>query len=84
MKSITIHKIDDETEKALVAIASREGISLNKLIKQLLRESLGLEEEPINYRADFESLWGAWSQEEGAEFNERVKVFDEIVDGDWE
>lgn len=84
MKSITIHKIDDETERALLEIAEREGISLNKLIKRLLRESLGLDDQLVDHRADFEEFFGVWTSEEADAFARRVSVFDEIEDQEWE
>ncbi|MEM7333993.1 MAG: hypothetical protein AAF490_18050 [Chloroflexota bacterium] len=83
MKSITIHKIDDETEQALLKIAERDGISLNKLVKQLLRESLGLEVPVPNHRAEFEEFLGSWSIEEKTEFDQKVAIFDTISDDDW-
>lgn len=81
MKSITIHKIDDETEKALVEIAEKEGVSLNKLIKKLLRESLGLDEP--KHRADFESFCGLWSDEEADAFDKAAAGVDTYLEEEW-
>lgn len=83
MKSITIHKIDDETEKALLKIAQRDGVSLNKLIKKLLRESLGLDEPVIDHRDDFSEFCGIWTKEEANDFEQKVSAFDTILEDDW-
>lgn len=56
MKSITIHKLDDELEAVLVEKAQEEGLSQNQLIKQLLRKALGLNNTK-NRRADFKAFF---------------------------
>lgn len=43
MKSITIHRLDDDLEARLGELAAQRGLSLNQLIKNLLRERLGLD-----------------------------------------
>lgn len=83
MKSITIHKIDDQTEKLLVERAKKEGISLNKLIKNLLRQSLGVEDKVINHKDDFQEYLGAWSKKDFNEFAENSSVFSDIHEKDW-
>lgn len=83
MKSITIHKIDDDIEQVLVTLAQKEGISLNRLIKRLLRERLGLTDEPINYRADFVEFCGVWSDEEADQFDKAVADFAVVDEIDW-
>lgn len=75
MKSITLHEIDEDLEQALVNIAQQEGISLNRLVNRLLREQLGLTNEPIDYRADFAEFCGVWSTEEAEQFDKIVATF---------
>ncbi len=84
MKSITLHKIDDETEKRLVEISKREGASLNHVIKKLLREVLGIEKHQIDHRSDFTPFCGQWTAEEKAEFDKSTAVFSEIDDEVWQ
>jgi len=84
MKSITIHKIDDSTEEVLVARAKKEGVSLNQLIKRLLRESLGVSEKAPSHREDFAQFCGQWSKKETKEFDEAVAFFDEVDEEVWE
>lgn len=84
MKSITIHKIDDETEKRLTELAAKEGVSLNRLIKSVLRESLGIEGKSRNNESDFAEFCGIWSEEDFEEFKQKVAPLEEINEQDWE
>ena len=84
MKSITIHKIDDETEKRLTELAAKEGISLNRLIKRVLRESLGVEKKSVNNKSDFTEFCGIWSEEDLQEFQQKVAPLEKINDEDWQ
>lgn len=83
MKSITIHKIDDATEGVLVARALQEGVSLNQLIKRLLRESLGIGGQKPDHSEDFAGFCGKWSEQEAEEFDKEVSIFDEIDEEVW-
>ncbi len=83
MKSITLHKLDDETESRLDELSKQEGLSLNRLIKRLLRESLGLERQVVNNRDDFASFCGQWTEAEKTEFDKSTEVFSEIDDDVW-
>jgi plasmid stability protein len=84
MKSITIHKIDDETEKRLTELAAKEGVSLNRLIKRVLRESLGVEKKSVNNKSDFAEFCGIWSEEDFEEFKQKAAPLEEINEQDWE
>ena len=67
MKSITIHKLDDDLYSLLKEKAAEQGTSLNKLIKKLLRGTLGLDKSPKKKR-DISFLFGSMSEEELKEF----------------
>lgn len=84
MKSITIHKIDDETEKRLTELAAKEGVSLNRLIKSVLRESLGIEGKSRNNESDFAEFCGIWSEKDFKEFKQKTAPLEEINEQDWE
>jgi hypothetical protein len=65
MKSITIHKLDEALARELEEQARREGMSINRLVKKLLRRALGLEKEPEpDHKEDFLDLFGTWSERE--------------------
>jgi len=84
MKSITIHKLDDELEKVIVAKARERGVSQNQLIKELLRNALGLEDIKRDHRADFEEFLGIWTDEDVAAFEERTASFREVDEAEWQ
>ena len=79
MKSITLHKLDDDLAGELELHARREGVSINRLVKRLLRASLGLDKPAaINRRADFEDLFGGWSEEEEQGFKRRLADLEHV------
>ncbi len=85
MKSITIHKIDDELSRMLSRKAHEAGTSLNRTVKSLLRSSLGLEARArVDHREEFLDQFGTWSDEEGAEFRDRVSELQQVDEGDWQ
>ena len=84
MKSITIHKLDDELAGELELKARREGVSINRLVKGLLRASLGLEKPAtVDRRADFEDLFGGWSEDEEQRFKRRLADLERIAPDEW-
>ncbi|MCP4627632.1 MAG: hypothetical protein GY850_29565 [bacterium] len=84
MKSITIHGIDDPLAELLKSKAQTEGLSINKTVKKLLEESLGVtpRAKGIN-RGDFEEFCGIWSDSDLAEFEESTKDLKKIDHEDW-
>ena len=84
MKSITIHGIDDPLAELLKSRARSEGLSINKTVKKLLEESLGVKPRiKGRYRSDFEEFCGIWSDSELAEFEENTKDLRKINYEDW-
>ena len=83
MKSVTIHKLDEETKRALTKRAEEEGTSLNRLVKRLLRESLGIDGGKESRRQDFAEFCGRWSEEEAREFERATAGFGEINEEVW-
>lgn len=84
MKSITIHNLDDPLERRILERAKKEGKSLNKTIKILLAEALGIREKqsPEN-RDEFSDLFGSWSASDARSFMKAVKDFEKIDGRDW-
>jgi len=84
-KSITIHKLDPELAQRLERKARAEGKSLNRIIKALLEESLGLSEKPPpDHRQAFEDLFGSWKPSEAEAFKERLKETRSVRADDWD
>ncbi|MFT5366077.1 MAG: hypothetical protein ACI8V2_001019 [Candidatus Latescibacterota bacterium] len=84
MKSITIHALDNDLVECIEEKAQKEGVSLNKTIKKLLREALGLTPEQVRDRQEeFRDLFGCWTQEDVKEFENAVQDFERIDPEDW-
>jgi len=84
MKSITLHNIDGPLSELIKSKARSEGLSINKTVKKILEESLGVRPKPRGvFRNDFEGFCGIWSDIELAEFDERTRDLDKIDPEDW-
>lgn len=85
MKSISIHGIDGETEKAIKERAKTRGTSVNKAVKELLAETLGLGDrnKDKDNRAAFADLCGVWTPEEADQFLAAVGDLETVDPKDW-
>jgi hypothetical protein len=84
MKSITIHGLDDPIVKLLKTRAHNEGESLNKTVKKLLEQSLGITSAQTQpHRKEFEGLCGAWGKEEKDRFDRAVSDFEKTDESEW-
>jgi plasmid stability protein len=77
MKSITVHLLDEELVHEIKKRANERNMSLNRTIKQLLRQALGLgnHNKPA---VDFSDLCGVWSAAELREFEDNTADFGRI------
>ena len=84
MKSITIHNLDSRLATLIERRAKEEGISMNKLIKSLLAQALGLSAQPkLDRKEQFEDLFGSWSQAEFEAFEKNTEDLRAINPDDW-
>ena len=84
MKSITIHGIDEPLAQLIKSKAQSEGLSINKTVKKLLEEALGVRaRNKRTYQSDFEEFCGMWSESELAEFENKTQDFRRIDHEDW-
>jgi len=84
MKSITIHNLDSRLAALIERRAKEEGISMNKLIKSLLAQALGLSPQPkLDRKEQFKNLFGSWSQEDFDEFEKHTEDLRTIDPADW-
>jgi hypothetical protein len=81
MKSVTLHNIDPLLYDNVKKIAQNNDTSLNKTIKKLLKESLGLTAETKH--ADFSYFSNKWVQIDGKEFEKTQEMFQAINQSDW-
>lgn len=85
MKSITIHGIDEPLEKLIKSRAHAEGLSVNKTLKKLLEQSLGVKPTGTNaHHGDFEEFCGVWKKEDLAGFENNIKDLRQIEAEDWQ
>ena len=77
MSQITLRKIPENVERQIRRIARETNKSINKTIIDLLKKSLGFQDEEYKMR-DLSDLAGTWSEEEAREFEENTKGFEQI------
>ena len=84
MKSITIHGLDETVARMIETRAKADGQSLNKTIKDLLDQSLGIKPAARNRHAeDFSEFLGVWGKKDQDEFEKAARTFRTIDDEDW-
>ena len=84
MKTISIHKIEDKLMALIQKKADEKGLSLNKTIKLLLREALGLSTSPeLEKQQSFKEFCGIWQEEDAHHFEKQTKDFQSIDPSDW-
>jgi hypothetical protein len=69
VSSITIHNLDPDVRALMDKQAAEEGLSLNQLVKRLLRKALGLSGPPPVASRGFDEFSGLWTKEEAACFH---------------
>jgi hypothetical protein len=85
MKSITIHDLEDSVEALIQQKAREEGLSLNKTVKMLLRQALGLAPGGNgDKKADFSEFCGVWTKADEAEFEKNTKDLRQVDPRDWQ
>ena len=85
MKSITIHGVDDPLAELIKSRAEAEGLSVNKTVKKLLEESLGVRPTNIEKNRDsFAEFCGIWTESELNEFDATTKDLREMNPEDWQ
>ena len=83
MKSITIHGLDDDLDERIRSKAGAEGLSLNKTIKLLVREGLGMGDQRPDRRQDFQDLFGTWSRADLEAFGRATEDLGRVDSEDW-
>ncbi len=85
MKSISVHGIDEETEKAIQERAKTEGKSVNKIVKELIAKALGIggQSGAADKREAFADLCGLWTEEEAGRFLDAIGDLESVDLKDW-
>ncbi len=84
--NIHVRGIDDYLADCLKKVAREKNTSLNTLILNLLRQSLGLSaKQPIsNVYHDLDKLAGTWNKKEVEAFKKSISDFEDIDKELWE
>jgi hypothetical protein len=84
MKSVTVHQIDDQMARMIEDEAKKRGTSMNKVIKSLLAQSLGMKPPAEGaHHEDFAEFCGVWSSDDAAEFASMHADFERVDPDDW-
>lgn len=85
MKSITIHNLEDSLNNSIRERARQEGLSLNKTIKKLLAETLGLADATVAAREnEFVDLCGVWDDKDLLAFELNTRELNSVDPEDWQ
>lgn len=83
MKAVTIRGVDENLAEKLKIVAKKQGKSVNQLILEFIKLSLGLKKEKVFSRKydDLDDLFGRWSADEYNRINKSITNQRQI---DWE
>ncbi len=86
MKAITIRGIDPELDKKLKSASSNQGKSINQLILEIIRKSLGLEKAKKYTKEydDLDNLFGSWKDDEFDSISDKINRERQIDTELWE
>jgi hypothetical protein len=76
----TLRGVSAAMDRALRALARREGISLNSAVLNALAVGLGLTGQPVRHRA-LDDLKGTWRED--PEFDRAIAEQDEVDESLW-
>lgn len=79
---LTLRDIPEDLEKEIRRIARERGTSINKTIRELLSESLGIDQSSGKKR-DLSDFAGFWDEEEAEEFDKATEVFEKVDEELW-
>ena len=77
MKQLTIRGVDEELHHALREGADRHGMSINRYVLSVIKESIGLANSGVLRDAEFndlDDLAGTWTQQEYDEFKGHLQT----------
>ena len=75
MRQITLRGMDPEVERTIRRMAKTSGKSLNRVILNIIHQSIGLNKKNPP-AASLRELAGGWSAEEAAEFLDSIRPCD--------
>lgn len=84
MANISVRGVEEKALRKLKETARRRGISLNRLITDMLNEGTG-EKRPVTpvEHDDLDRLAGTWSAEGAREFQDATAIFAQVDEELW-
>ncbi|MGV8040461.1 MAG: ribbon-helix-helix protein, CopG family [Thermoanaerobaculaceae bacterium] len=84
MNAMTVRGLDESDTARLKQEARRRGVSVNALLKLLVRQGLGIERRSREERhTELDALAGTWSDEDAARFERAVEPFEQVEPELW-
>ena len=84
MKSITIHGVDDQLAKLIKDRARADGLSINKTVKLLLEQALGIKLKAAETNKEqFKEFCGIWTKDDLEEFEAATEDMNKIDEDEW-
>jgi hypothetical protein len=86
MTQLTLRGFDASVEKAIRALAKREGISLSQAALTLVKRGAGLARSKVNPNAigsSYDDLIGTWSKKEADAFDRATRSLNVIDEAMW-
>ena len=85
MKAITIRGVEPDVAKKLKLTASEQNKSINQLVIELIKKSLGIEKEKIYTREynDLDNLFGSWDDNEYSAIQNKINQERQIDQEIW-
>ena len=81
MSQITLRGLDPQIEREIRRIAKKTGKSINHVVLEMLGKSAGSRKRPP---ADsLRKLAGGWTENEASEFNDAIKICDQVDKEIW-
>ncbi len=85
MKAVTIRGVEPEVAEKLKIAAKKQGKSVNNLILEFIKTSLGLKKEKRFSRKydDLDDLFGSWNEDEFKKINDAISTQRQIDQELW-
>ncbi len=85
MKAITIRGVESEVAEKLKRVAGKQGVSVNHLVLEFIKISLGLKKEKKFSRIydDLDDLFGRWNDDEFKKISDSITVQRQIDQELW-
>ncbi|MEN8805890.1 MAG: hypothetical protein ABF291_00335 [Desulfobacterales bacterium] len=81
MSQITLRGMDPEVEREIRCIARKTGKSLNRVVLEMINKSATpAKTAPAD---SLRNLAGGWTEKEASEFNEAIKICEQIDEAMW-